>query len=90
MLCSLLWLLCRKSIYRYFKSYQPAKPEIWYTVNIYTVTVIKNKETLINSLTAVTKKQTTKFSSANFQKMLSTSNIILRIHRLVGKQCRSR
>ena len=86
MLCSLLWLLCCKSIYKYFKSYQLAKPDIWYTVNIYTVTVIKNKETLINSLTAVTKKQTTIFSSGNFQKMLNTSYIIMRIHRLEGKQ----
>ena len=34
----------------------------------------------INSLT--TKKQTTKFSSANFQKNLSLSYIILRIQRL--------
>ena len=43
---------------------------------------------LFNSLT--TKKQTTKFSSANFQKMLSPSYIILRIQSLEGKQCRSR
>ena len=43
---------------------------------------------LINSLT--TEKQTTKFSSPNFQKMLSPSYIILRIQRLEGKQCRSR
>ena len=42
----------------------------------------------INSLT--TKKQTTKFSSANFQNILSPSYIILRIQRLEGKQCRSR
>ena len=42
----------------------------------------------INSLT--TEKQTTKFSSANFQKILSPSYIILRIQRLEGKQCRSR
>ena len=41
-----------------------------------------------NSFT--TKKQTTKFSSANFQKMLSPSYIILRIKKLEGKQCRSR
>ena len=31
-----------------------------------------------------------KFSSANFQKMLRPSYIILRIQRRVGKQCRSR
>ena len=37
-----------------------------------------------------TKKQMTKFSSANFQKMLSPSYIIFRIQRLDGKQCRSR
>ena len=43
---------------------------------------------LYNSLTA--KKQTTKLSSANFQKMLSRSHIILRILRLEGKQCSSR
>ena len=42
----------------------------------------------LNSLT--TEKQTTKYSSANFQKMLSPSYIILRIQRLEGKQCRSR
>ena len=41
----------------------------------------------INSLT--TEKQTTKFSSASFQKMFSPSNIILRIQRIEGKQCRS-
>ena len=49
---------------------------------------MKLKNVLFNSLT--TKKQTTKFSSANFQKMLSQSYIILRIQRLEGKQCRSR
>ena len=44
---------------------------------------------LVNSLT--TKKQATKFSSANFQKMLSPSYIILRIQiPIEGKQCRSR
>ena len=37
----------------------------------------------LNSLT--TKKQTTKFSSANFQKMFSPSYIILRAQRLEGK-----
>ena len=41
-----------------------------------------------NSLT--TEKQMTKFSSANFQKMISPWYIILRIQRLKGKQCRSR
>ena len=41
-----------------------------------------------NSLAA--KKQTTKFSSANFQKMWSPICIILRIERLEGKHCRSR
>ena len=35
-------------------------------------------------------KQTTKFSSANFKKMLSPSVIILRIQRLEEKQCRPR
>ena len=40
-----------------------------------------------NSLT--TKEQTTKFSSANSQKILSLSYIILRIERLEDKQCRS-
>ena len=35
------------------------------------------------------KEQTTKFSSANFQKILSPSYIILRkLEKLVGKQCR--
>ena len=44
----------------------------------------------LNSLT--TKKQTPKFSSANFEKkkLLSPSYIILRIQRLEDKQCRSR
>ena len=42
----------------------------------------------LNSLT--TKEQTTKFTSANFQKMLSPCYIILRAQRLEGKQCRSR
>ena len=41
----------------------------------------------INSLT--TEKQTTKVSSANFQKNLNPSYTILRIQRLEGKQCRS-
>ena len=41
----------------------------------------------INSLT--TEKQTTKFSSANFQKKLSPNCIILRIQTVEGKQCRS-
>ena len=39
---------------------------------------------VINSLT--TEKQTTKFSSANFQKMLSPCYSILRIQRLEGKR----
>ena len=37
-----------------------------------------------------TKKQTTKFLSAYFKKILSPSYIIFRIQRLEGKQCRSR
>ena len=37
-----------------------------------------------------TDKQMTKFSPANFQKMLSPSYIILRIQRLEDQQCRSR
>ena len=41
-----------------------------------------------NSL--ITKKQTKKFSSADFQKLLSPSYIILRIQRLEGRKCRSR
>ena len=41
----------------------------------------------LNSLTI--KKQTTKFTSANFQKMLISSCNILRIQRLEGKQCSS-
>ena len=36
------------------------------------------------------KQQTTKFSSANFQKMLNPSYIILSIPRLEGKECKSR
>ena len=42
----------------------------------------------LNSLT--TNKQKTKFSAANFQKMLSPSYIIFRIQSLEGKQCRAR
>ena len=42
----------------------------------------------IDSLT--TKEYMTKFSSANFQKMLSPSYIILKIQRLEVKQYRSR
>ena len=42
----------------------------------------------LNSITTI--EQTTKFSSAIFQKMLSQSYIILRIQRLEGKQCGSR
>ena len=41
----------------------------------------------VNTLTS--KKQTTKFTSANFQNKLSPSYNILRIRRLEGKQCRS-
>ena len=47
-----------------------------------------SKTEMLNSVT--TEKQTTKFSSANFQKMLSPSYIIWRIQKLEGKQCRSR
>ena len=43
---------------------------------------------LFNSLT--TRKQMKKFLSANFQKMLSPSYIVLSIQSLEGKQCRSR
>ena len=52
------------------------------------VTHMFSEPNILNSLT--TEKQTTNFSSANFQKMLSPSYIILRIQRLEGKQCRSR
>ena len=44
---------------------------------------LKKKKKKKKSLTA--KKQTTKFSSANFQKMLSPSHITLRIQRLKSK-----
>ena len=54
---------------------------------LYVSNVVISKH-LFNSLT--TEKQMTKFSSANFQKMLSPSYMILRIQRLEGKQCRSR
>ena len=40
---------------------------------------------MVNSLT--TKKQTTKFSSANFQTTVGPCYIILRIQRLEGKKC---
>ena len=43
---------------------------------------------MLNSLTTI--RQTTNFSSANFQKMLNPSFIILRIQKLEGKQCKSR
>ena len=42
----------------------------------------------VNSFTS--RKQMTKFSSANFQKILSQSYTILRIQKLESKQCRSR
>ena len=41
----------------------------------------------VDSIT--TKSQTTKFSSANFQKKLSSIYTIWRNQRLEGKQCRS-
>ena len=50
---------------------------------------LKNKKCLFVTC-LITKKQTTKYSSANFQKMVSPSFIILRIQRLEDKQCRSR
>ena len=43
---------------------------------------------LLDSLT--TEKQTTKFSSAGFQKMLGPGCVILRVQSLEDKQCRSR
>ena len=46
--------------------------------------IAKKKWNNVNSLTV--EKQTTKFSSANFKKILSPSYIILRIQRLEGKQ----
>ena len=42
-----------------------------------------------STLQYTTKEQTKKFSSANFQKMLGPSYIILRIQTLEGKRCRS-
>ena len=63
-----------------------------FTVNVLFVMYINLHsfvtEKRFNSLT--TKKQTTKFSSANFQKMLSPSYIILRIQKLAGTHYRSR
>ena len=47
----------------------------------------KDLDPVFNSFT--TKNQTTKFSSANFQKMFSPSYIMLRFQRLDGKQCRT-
>ena len=52
------------------------------------ILVFINGHIFLNSFT--TKMQMTKFSFANFQKMLSPSNMILRIQRLEGKQCSSR
>ena len=52
---------------------------------------IRVSKVFFSGLTLLTtKKQTTKFSSANFQKMLCLGNIILRTQGLEGKQCRSR
>ena len=45
---------------------------------------------VVSTLSLPFKKQTTKFSSANFKKMLSPGYVILRIQRLECKQCRSR
>ena len=59
--------------------------KIYHLIRLNTICIntrIKENHTM-KSLT--TKKQTTKFSSANFQKMLSPSYIILRIQRLEGK-----
>ena len=55
-------------------------------LSITAINVVSNVK--FNAFT--TKKQTTKFSSANFQKMWSPSYITLRIQRLEGNQCRSR
>ena len=52
------------------------------------IRIMKHIFFVLNSLT--TKKQTTKFSSANFPKMISPSYIMLTIQILEGKQCRSR
>ena len=57
-------------------------------LNVFDLRIINKYFAYINSLT--TEKQTTKFSSANFQKKLSPSYIILRIQSLEGKQCRSK
>ena len=48
------------------------------------------RHTQLSTKHVTTEKQTTKFSSANFQKMLSPSYIIFRIQRMEGKQSRSR
>ena len=53
------------------------------------VSLRNNIVVLIHLNCLTTKKQATKFSSANFHKMLSSSYIILRIQRLGGKQRRS-
>ena len=59
-------------------------------LEVFTVAVSKVALGSVHFNTSTTEKQTTKFSSANFQKMLSPSYIILRIQRLEGKQCRAR
>ena len=58
--------------------------ELYQVLNIYLFPLFHH----FNSFT--TKKQGTNFLSANFQKMLSPSYMILRIQRLQGKQCGSK
>ena len=64
-----------------------AVDKIWYITKASRGLII-TRRSHFNSLT--TEKHTTKFSSANFQKMFSPSYIALRILRLSGKQCGSR
>ena len=73
--------------------FSPLSPSLWETARYRLKYCLKgplNPKQPTNQPTLTTEKQTTKFSSANFQKMLSPSYIILRIQRLEGKQCRSR
>ena len=50
----------------------------------------ESKQSVLLVISLTTKRQTTNFSFANFQKLLSPSYIILRIQRLESKQCKSR
>ena len=54
------------------------------------VSFAKESQKSRSALTLITRKQTAKFMSADFQNILSQSNLVSRIQRLEGKQCGTR